>query len=297
MAAQIFKVGEVYKRSTIHDQFGGNRQGGISPSARYPFIFIFSLKSGHQHGYKDQWENNDVFSYSGEGQVGDMEFARGNMALRDHIINNRRVFLFIEDRRSFVSFQAELEVIDYDYFDGVDKNNNPRIGIKFFFKRAGISVIYSKPIDFVIAEPIQEYISKKIPNITERKGLVTSRVGQGAYRKSILYRWEFQCAVTKYNKADILIASHIVPWRHSTDEERLDVDNGILLCPNYDALFDQHLISFEDDGRIILSKSLTQSNYKQLGVDGREVIKNFSIGNNQYLEKHRNQFSINLSSI
>jgi hypothetical protein len=291
MPEQVFTVGQVYKRSFIHDQFGGNRQGGISPSAKYPFIFIFSLKSGHQHGYKDQWENNDIFSYSGEGQVGDMDFIRGNLALKDHLINKRRVFLFIEDRRSFVSFQAELEVIDYDYFDGIDKNNNPRIGIKFFFKRAGVDVSYSKPVDLVISEPVEEYLIKRIPTVTERMGLVTSRVGQGAYRKSLLYRWEFKCAVTKYNKADILIASHIVPWKDSSNEERLDVDNGILLSPNYDALFDQHLISFENSGRIILSDSLTKSNYTQLGVDGKETIMNLSAGNFTYLEKHRLNFS------
>jgi len=82
---QPFEVNKIYKRSLIHDLYGGNRQGGIASSARYPYIFIFSGSSGHLHGYKDQWENEDVFSYTGEGQISDMQFVKGNLALRDHL--------------------------------------------------------------------------------------------------------------------------------------------------------------------------------------------------------------------
>jgi predicted restriction endonuclease len=126
-----------------------------------------------------------------------------------------------------------------------------------------------------------------IPNETERRGLVTSRVGQGAYRKSILFRWKFKCAVTNYSKHEILIASHIVPWKSSSNEERLDVNNGILLSPTYDALFDKKLIGFENNGKIVLSDSLSKSNYHKLGVTGKELIKNFSKENYIYLERHR----------
>ena len=55
------------------------------------------------------------------------------------------------------------------------------------------------------------------------------------------------CSILK-----ILIASHIVPWKEASDNERLDVENGILLSPTIDALFDKHLISFNDDGSIII---------------------------------------------
>jgi 5-methylcytosine-specific restriction protein A len=49
----------------IHDEYGGNRQGGIAPSAKAPYIFIFSGKSGAQYGYKDGWDNQNIFSYTG----------------------------------------------------------------------------------------------------------------------------------------------------------------------------------------------------------------------------------------
>ena len=287
MPESLFNVGNIYRRSLIHDQYGGNRQSGISVSAENPYIFIFSGQSGHQHGYKDQWENENVFSYTGEGQAGDMQFVRGNLALKEHIEKGKRVFLFIQSQKAFVTFETELELIDFDFFQGIDRDGKNRESIKFFFKRVGIKLEYEKSGILHFQESEANYKIKRIPNETERKGLVTSRIGQGAYRKSVLFRWDFKCAVTNYNKADILIASHIVPWKDATNEERLDVDNGILLSPNYDALFDQHLISFENNGKIILSKSLLNSKYEELGVTGKEVIINFSSGNKTFLEKHR----------
>jgi 5-methylcytosine-specific restriction protein A len=283
----MFEKGKVYKRTEIHDKFGGSRQSGIAASAQYPYIFIFSDRTGLQHGYIDRWENENIFSYSGEGQVGDMKMVRGNLALKDHLKNQKRVFLFFVPKKSFAVFNCELELIDIDYFDALDRNKNPRIGIKYFFKRYGTDVDYVNPNRVILLDPLDDFKVKSKPTVTEREGLVTSRVGQGAYRKSILYRWEFKCAVTKYNKPEILIASHIVPWKNASNDERLDVDNGILLSPNYDALFDQHLISFENGGKIILSEKLFQSNYSDLGVTGKEQIKDLTDANKRYLERHR----------
>ena len=288
MKESVFSIGLIYKRSLIHDQYGGTRQGGISVSAYFPFIFIFSGKSGHQHGYKDQWENVNVFSYTGEGQIGDMNFSRGNLAIRDHIKMGRRIFLFTQEVKTFVKFEAELELLECNYFLSLDREGNERVAIKFFFKKAGVQLNYQieEPVVSLILDPLQRtYINT--PNITERQGLVTSRVGQGAYRSSILYRWEYKCAVTDYSKHDLLIASHIVPWKDASNDERVDVHNGILLSPNYDALFDKHLISFENNGKIILSEVLLKSDYQKLGVDGNESIKNLSRYNNEYLERHR----------
>lgn len=288
MDQPLFISNHIYKRAEIHDQYGGNRQGGISASAKFPYIFIFSGESGHQHGYKDQWENPNVFSYTGEGQINDMRFIKGNLALKDHLETGKRGFLFIQIKKAFVKFEAELELIEFDFFVGPDREGRERTAIKFFFKRVGKQLKYSNiELPLTIAAESEDPINRNTPNKTERKGLVTSRVGQGAYRKSILYRWEFKCAVTNYSKKEILIASHIIPWKDSTNDERLDVNNGILLSPTYDALFDQHLISFENTGKIILSDSLSKTKYHEIGVTGTERIKNLSFDNYFYLDRHR----------
>ena len=280
------------RRQDIHSKYGGNWQSGICPSANFPYIFIFSGKSGKLHGYQDGWDNPNVFTYTGEGQSGDMEFTRGNLALKDHIKNGKRVFLFESESSGFVRFKSELEYYDVDYFEAKDTSGATRIGIKFFFKRKGAylpvqPILFNQPL--IAAEPSQA-LELNLPNETERKGLVTSRVGQGAYRKRIIHRWEYKCAVTKFDDLRILIASHIVPWSESTDIERLDVDNGLLLSPTYDALFDRHLISFEHNGKIILSDTIEMQAYQKIGVTGLETIPNLSQYNLNYLDRHRVRF-------
>jgi predicted restriction endonuclease len=281
-----------YKRSDIHDEYGGNRQGGISPSAKFPYIFIFSGKSGAQYGYRDGWDNQNIFSYTGEGQEGDMQYIKGNLALKEHQNRGKRVFLFEIEGNGIIKFISEMEFYDADYFETPDKNGNKRIGIKFFFKRIGVSIPVN-PDQFTLLPLNQDphkILELNLPTVTERSGLVTSRVGQGAYRKRIIHRWEYKCAVTNFNKLDILIASHIVPWSKATDHERLDVNNGLLLSPTYDALFDKHLITFDNKGKIQLSDKIENSAYQKIGVTGREQISDLSMYNVQYLERHNQIF-------
>lgn len=287
----MFTPNHTYHRKWIHDQFGGNRQSGISPSAQFPYIFIFSGSGGKQHGYKDQWENKDIFSYTGEGQVGDMEFTKGNLTLRDHLATGKRVFLFEYVQKGYVKFISELEFFDTGFFETHDRDGKQRMGIKFFFKRAGVQLKYKPEELEIAAEPYTNPFQIIMPNSTERRGLVTSRVGQGAYRKSIIHHWEYQCAVTTFDDPRILIASHIVPWKDSTDEQRLDVENGILLSPTYDALFDKHLISFENNGKIILSEKLSNEAFEKIHVSGKEQLRKITEGNRHYLDQHRSRFA------
>lgn len=292
MAKLPFIPNQLYKRSLIHDEYGGNRQGGISPSAKVPYIFIFSGKSGAQYGYRDGWDNHNIFSYTGEGQEGDMQFIKGNLALKEHINRGKRVFLFEIEGGGLVKFSSEMEFYDADYFETPDKNGSNRIGIRFFLKRIGVS-IQVNPNQFTLLPLNQnphKILELNLPTVTERSGLVISRVGQGAYRKRIIHRWEYKCAVTNFNKLDILIASHIVPWSKATDHERLDVNNGLLLSPTYDALFDKHLVTFDNNGKIQLSDKIEISAYQKIGVTGKEKIDDLSMYNVQYLERHNQSF-------
>jgi len=125
------------------------------------------------------------------------------------------------------------------------------------------------------------------PTTTERKGLVTSRVGQGYFRNQLIERFDNKCAVTNTSIVSILVASHIVPWSESTEEERLDVNNGILLSPLYDALFDKHLVSFADNGSIIFSKTISHE-IENLNID-REAKITVNEEMKPFLSRHRNR--------
>ncbi len=113
----MFKIGQVYQRSRLHDEFGGNRQGGIANSAKYPIIFIFTGSSGEKHGYTDEWDDENFFHYSGEGQHGDMTFTKGNLSIRDHIKNGKSIYLFQFESKAQWKYIDELELVDYYYYD------------------------------------------------------------------------------------------------------------------------------------------------------------------------------------
>ena len=129
----------------------------------------------------------------------------------------------------------------------------------------------------------------KKPNRTERSGLITSRVGQGYYRQQVREKWEDRCPVTGTGVTGILIASHIVAWSESTDEERLDPNNGILLSPNVDALFDRHLISFTTDGDMVISPNISKEELSGLGIDPNSTIP-VNKEMISYLERHNLKF-------
>lgn len=97
-----------------------------------------------------------------------------------------------------------------------------------------------------------EIVSSTEIDATEKEQLVQARRGQGRFRQN-LRTFEHGCRITGVTDARFLIASHIKPWRSSTNEERLDGENGLLLSPTIDFLFDRGFISFSDDGTLLVS--------------------------------------------
>ena len=275
--------GKEYKRKELHDFFGGQRQGGIATPKEHPYIFIISSKRGKDHGYIDGWiDENKFFLYTGEGQNGDMDFKSGNKAIRDHCENGKKVLLFEETKKTFIELKAELKLIDYSFIQTLDSGNKNRKAIQFKFAAESFS---QESKNYTEKRNIINTKTHLKPNKTESKGLVTSRVGQGFYRQELIKKFDNKCAVTGINIEEILIASHIVPWRHSNDEERLDVENGILLSPLYDSLFDRNLISFEDNGEIIISEKVQDK--ELISVLNFNAKIKISEGMKKYLNKHR----------
>lgn len=121
---------------------------------------------------------------------------------------------------------------------------------------------------------------------TERESVVKARIGQGVFRKQLLEMWD-GCAVTGVKLPEILRASHIKPWRDSTNAERTNRYNGLLLLPQYDHLFDKKLISFEDDGKLLKSPVLDQIQLSQLGIDETDRLRNVSDAHIPFLQYHR----------
>jgi len=116
---------------------------------------------------------------------------------------------------------------------------------------------------------------------------IETRLGQGAFRKQLITLWT-ACSVTKYARIDLLIASHIKPWRDSNNIERIDKFNGLLLTPNLDKLFDTGFISFRDNGEIIISSALSNDELKDLNLEKTQGLTHIFSENKKYLQFHRN---------
>lgn len=70
--------------------------------------------------------------------------------------------------------------------------------------------------------------------------------------------FEKKCRLCGVSDERFLVASHIKPWGQSNHQERLDSNNGLLLCLNHEALFDKGYISFDENGIILISNSLDE---------------------------------------
>lgn len=123
-----------------------------------------------------------------------------------------------------------------------------------------------------IEEDINDILSSTHLPATKRKALIEARIGQGRFRMGVLKRWNQGCAVTGCTALEALRASHIKPWRTCDDQERLDPENGLPLIATLDALFDRHLVSFNDDGLILISNALDDE-LSALGINRKMRIK------------------------
>lgn len=102
---------------------------------------------------------------------------------------------------------------------------------------------------------------------TEAERVQRVRIGQDVFRAALLRYWDGRCPVTGVTEGAMLRASHIVPWAECTsDAERLDVHNGLLLVAHWDAAFDAGLVSFDDDGAALFAPSLGEAARSVLGA-------------------------------
>lgn len=125
---------------------------------------------------------------------------------------------------------------------------------------------------------------------TQRIQLQKARIGQGLFRKRVMLL-DDACRVTGVSDKRVLIASHIKPWKNATNAERLTGYNGILLSPHVDALFDERLISFEEDGRMLVHPSLESDVLDRWHIDPSKRVDRFHIEQGAFLQHHRRLFA------
>lgn len=123
---------------------------------------------------------------------------------------------------------------------------------------------------------------------TERQAIVLARRGQGMFKRRVM-ALEHACRVTHVDREEHLRASHCKPWRDATNDERLDGENGLLLTPTVDHLFDRGFISFADNGQLVVSPVAHFESLNRMGIDPSTPpnVGTFSEGQRLYLRYHR----------
>jgi putative restriction endonuclease len=140
-----------------------------------------------------------------------------------------------------------------------------------------------------VAEKFRQ-VTATLPRATEAERLVVQRVGQDFFRGALLDYWQGRCCVTGLAVPELLRASHIKPWAQcDSDEERLDVFNGLLLAPQLDALFDSGLITFDEVGAMVISNGLPAAAVQLLAVTSDMRIDSMTPSHQAYMAFHRVQ--------
>ena len=142
------------------------------------------------------------------------------------------------------------------------------------YKEALKKGTFKKPKEFQIKEKDKETIIK-------------ARIGQGRYRELLKQKWNDTESISDYANPDFMRASHIKPWKNCDNKECIDPENGLLLKPDNDFLFDQGYISFKDDGSIIISKMLSEQDIQEFHLSEEIRIKQVTPKMKEYLNYHR----------
>jgi len=181
---------------------------------------------------------------------------------------------------------AILNILNNDYF--INKNtvgNNMYSNALKQFRYFTLENVEKDEEEMLIVRSVSESVEL---TETEKKTIIKARVGQGNYRKKLLEKYDEKCIVTGIDRRKLLIASHIKPWSICNNQERVDVENGLILCPNMDKLFDSGLISFDNNGRMIISSFVGNENCEKLHIS-KDIVVDLRATKKllEYLEYHR----------
>ena len=273
----VLKIGEYYSIKDLALLIGNDprgMQGGVIPKDDAQLLLVTLLDPK----YPDEVLNDTLHWYGQENL---------KHAERHIIDGTRDSFIFIRDKspKPFVYYgRAAMNRIL------MKGRGTPSEVIFNLFE-------YSKMLGEEVAEEsyygnaiINRTIERRAVEKTETQRLTLVRTEQGNYRKAALALWDNKCAVTGVDEPGWLIASHIKPWRESTNEERVNPLNSLILTPNYDKLFDRGIISFSpDNGKIILPRIHTHEmwrNLERMHIDDEVHLSHIPTGTEQVLDYH-----------
>lgn len=281
-----YQMGGLYsRRLDIHDKWGGQRQGGISTPKDGPFVFIFTGEAGKAHGYTDSWDDDGILHYYGEGQQGDMTMRGGNKAIAQHIQSGKRLLVFKSlGHGKPYRFDGEFVCLSsYAKPDTPATIGANRTAIVFRLQPVDGASSHGNSI-----ESPSDVEMRLGSTVAMRLGAV--RTKQQLFRRRLI-DIEKSCRITGVMDLRFLRASHIKPWSGSSAAERTDGNNGLLLTPTADHLFDKGWISFEAQGQLLVSNEIPSNVLEKIGLKLKKGsrVGAFNEMQGRFLEFHRNK--------
>lgn len=188
----------------------------------------------------------------------------------------------INKKNGFGNQKAYLADVGRDLFDRIFELS----------RGVGIKELPACDVGSVVAIAEENEVKRLYEDLllsdTERMNVVAARWGQGIFRSALL-QLDKICAVTGVSDKRLLRASHIRPWRScETASDRLSPENGLLLTPTFDHLFDKGLMTFEKGGRVIFSSLLSQDDVRRLALDFGSAAYPLTM-HESYLSYHRQE--------
>ena len=159
-----------------------------------------------------------------------------------------------------------------------------RAGLKKFY--SFVNSDYEKRMKDTILGKINQILESQTLNNTQKETIIQARIGQGIFRRNLIKFWN-GCSLSGNPMTWFLNASNIKPWRDSDNAERIDVFNGLLLTPNYDKLFDKGYITFNNNGKILISSLIEKEERLLVGLKENMTLKKVEDYHKKYLIYHK----------
>jgi putative restriction endonuclease len=266
-------IGKTYIRPYLAELWGYESYRAIARGVITPrysniiILFVTKIKQGSQTQY-DDFIDGDLLFWQGEEKHG----------------SDQRIIHAQENEDEIHLFYREIHHTHFIYMGKVflQEHSLEENGPSEFIFSIGAEYEHADIFDDIEAEGND----LETLTVTEKKEVVRSRVGQGIFRKRLVQYWG-SCSVTGLSRLSLLNASHIKPWKNSSNIERLDAFNGLLLTPNYDHLFDRGYISFKNNKEIILSSELKKEELQLLRIDSKAKLRKIEKNHGFFLEYHR----------
>jgi len=276
------EIGKSYERKALAQLWGlagfqAIGRGAFTPQGEHQiFLFVTRERLGWMTPYNNFLEDDLLFWEGEKGHGSDDRIAN---AAR----NGEEIHLFYRDnRKTPFTYHGIVMMILCDRF-----TEKPS---QYVFQLAASKAENMTLEPLRLSETPTEYlaISEAGRDSIDREVLAKNRgIAQRVFRGNLLRLWRGACAVTSVQEPRVLRASHIKPWVKSDEKEKVNHFNGLLLVPNLDALFNEGLISFRDNGGVLLSTDWKADDKRRMHVSSDLSLRAVHPESASFLEYHR----------